>query len=206
LSLAAGMWAETAGDAAAAREHYDRAVRMSSDTALVTEVVTRSGLLDVRSAATLDDARARLEHAKSKSLDAARLAGVDSALQLTARLAGAPDASGASLFLAAEVARDAVGANPLARALFLRTAREYAASSLAPRALLAAANLTPESAGTWKASVLERYGDSPYAQVLAGKPASAAALDADESLLQQAWTRARAAADSSRLAAERRRP
>jgi hypothetical protein len=179
---------------------------MSSDTALVADVVTRTGLLAVRSAATLEEARARLDHAKAKLPDASRLAEADSALQLTARLAGIPDGSGATLFLAAETARDAVGAIALARALFLRVAREYATSSLAPRALLAAANLTPDSAAVWKASVMDRYGTSPYAQVLAGTRVSATALDADEQMLHQAWTRARAAADSSRLAADRRRP
>jgi len=206
LSLAAGSWSEMSGDVSAARGHYDRALRMSSDTALVTEVVMRAGLLDVRSAATLDEAQAGLERAKAKAVDAARLAGVDSALRLAARLANAPDSSGASAFLAGEVARDGVGATRLARGLFLKAAREQPRSSLAPRALLAAANLTPDSARAWQATVLKSYGSSPYAHALTGTVVSPAALDADERLLQQTWTRATAAKDSASLAAERRLP
>lgn len=204
LSLAAGMWSESAGDASTARAHYDRALRMSSDTALVTEVATRVGLLEVRSANTLDDARARLEVAKRRAVDAARLAAVDSALRLAARLANAPDSSGASLFLAAEVARDAVGATPLACALFVRAARDHPASSLAPRALLAAANLAADSAGVWRTTVIERYGTSPYARALVGKPVSQTALDADGRLLHQAWMRATTRGDSANVTAERR--
>ena len=206
LSLAAGAWSEAAGDVRAARAHYDRALRMSSDTALVTEVVTRAGLLDVRSAVTLNEARERLDVAKAKAVDAARLAGLDSALRFATRLSEASDTSGASLFLAGEVARDAVGAVALARALFLRVAREYPRASLAPRALLAAANLTPDSARAWRTNVIESYAASPYAQALTGRPVSATALDPDERLLHEVWTRARAARDSASVTAERRRP
>ena len=206
LFLAAGAWSESAGDVGAARAHYDRALRLSSDTALVADVATRVGLLEVRSAVTLDDARTRLDVAKRRAVDAARLAGVDSALRLVARLAEPVDTTGASLFLAAEVARDAVGAIPLARALFLRAAREHPKASLAPRALLAAANLSPDSADTWRATVVETYGSSPYAQALRGGPPSPTAIDADERLLHQTWLRARAVGDSASVAAERPRP
>jgi hypothetical protein len=205
LSVAAGSWAERDGDAEAARRHYDRALRMSADTALVTEVVTRSGLLDVRAAVTIEDARIRLDRAKGKTVAPPDFARVDSALRLAARLAHAADSTGASRFLAAEVARDAVGAMPLARALFLGAAREFPTSSLAPKSWLAAADLTPDSAEVWRARVLESYGASPYALALAGTPVPAAALEADERLLRQTWTRA-AVRDSASLAAERRLP
>jgi hypothetical protein len=206
LSLTAGLWSEAAGDPDAARGHYDRALRMSSDTSLVAEVMTRSGLLEVRSAHTLDEAQARLERAKARAPDATRLAAVDSALRLTVRLAEMPDTSGAPLFLAAEVARDAVGAIALARTLFLRLVSEHRASSLAPRALLAAASFTPDSSNAWRTAVVERYASSPYAQGLLGKPVSATALDSDERLLHQTWVRARAGTDSSKVAAQRRVP
>ncbi len=206
LSLAAGSWSELADDEARARGHYDRALRMSSDTALVTEVVTRAGLLEVRSAPTIGEAQIRLDRAKAKAVDVARLAAVDSALSLAGRLVEASDSTGASVFLAAEVARDAVGALPLARALFLEVARAYSRSSLAPRALLAAAVLTPDSAQAWRAKVIEAYASSPYAQALSGRAVSSSALDADERLLHQVWTRARVTRDSASVAAERRPP
>jgi tetratricopeptide (TPR) repeat protein len=206
LSVAAGSWSEQAGDVHGARGHYDRALRMSSDTALVTDVITRAGLLEVRSATTIGEAQIRLDRAKAKAVDVARLAAVDSALSLAGRLVRASDSTGASLFLAAEVARDAVGAVPLARALFLEVTREHARSSLAPRALLAAAALTPDSTEAWRARVLDAYATSPYAQALSGKPISSSALDADERLLHQVWTRARVTRDSASVAAERRPP
>jgi hypothetical protein len=205
LSVAAGSWAELDGDAPAARRHYERAVRMSADTSLVTEVVTRSGLLDVRAAATIAEAQSRLDRAKGKAVAPPSFARVDSALALAARLASAADSTGASRFLAAEVARDVVGAIPLARTLFLAMAREFPTSSLAPKALLASADLTPDSADVWRAKVLDAYGASPYAHALAGKPVSPAAVEADERLLRQTWIRA-AARDSASVAAERRVP
>ena len=206
LSLAAGVWSELADDADGARRHYARALRRSADTALVTEVVTRTGLMEVRSATTIADARARLDQANAKAIDAARLASVDSALGFAARLVEVADSTGASLFLAAEVARDGVGAVALARALFLKLAREYSRSSLAPRALIAAATLTPDSARAWRATVVEAYDASPYAQAISGRPVSSSALEADERLLHHAWTRARAIRDSASVAAERRIP
>ena len=106
----------------------------------------------------------------------------------------------------AEVVRDRVGARSLARTLFLREAREHPTSSLAPKALLAAADLSSDSAHTLRATVRARYSASPYAQLLEGKSVSAGLLDADERLLRQVWTRATMIPDSASVATERRRP
>lgn len=206
LSVAAGSWSELEGDTRGARAHYERALRMSADTAVVTDVVTRLGLLDVRTAGTVEEAQTLLERAKGKAFATAALARVDTALRLAARLVNARDSTGASLFLAAEVARDAVGALPLARALFLRAAREHPVSSLAPKALLAAAGLTPDSAQVWRERVRTQYPFSPYAQALEGKPVATGALEIDERLLRQTWSRAAAVPDSASVAAERRVP
>lgn len=205
LSVLAGSWAERDGDAQVARRHYERAVRMSADTALVTEVATRLGLLDVRTARTLDEAQTLLDRARGKATATSGLARVDSALRLATRLANADDTTSASLFLAAEVARDAVGAMPLARALFLRAARQRPTSSLAPKALLAAAALSPDSARVWRAQVLAQYADSPYAHALEGKPVPSAALEPEERLLRLTWARA-TAADSGSISTMRRAP
>jgi hypothetical protein len=205
LSVTAGGWSERDGDTRRAREHYGRALRMSSDTALVTDVMTRLGLLDVRSAATIAEARSSLERARAKTIEPGELARADTALRLVARLASVSDTTAASLFLAAEVARDRVGGRPLARALFLRAAREHPGSSLAPKALLAAADLAPDSASIWRATVRARYAVSPYAQLLDGKSVPAASLDGDERLLRQTWARA-TTPDSASIATERGRP
>lgn len=205
LSVLAGSWAERDGNALQARRHFERAVRMSADTALVTEVATRLGLLDVRTARTLDEARILLERARGKATATSDLARVDSALRLATRLANADDTTSASLFLSAEVARDAVGAVTLARALFLRAARQRPMSSLAPKALLAAAALSPDSARLWRAEVLATYADSPYAYALEGRPVPSTALEPDERLLRLTWARV-TAADSGSMSTVRRAP
>jgi hypothetical protein len=179
---------------------------MSADTALVTDVVTRLALLDVRAAVTVAEARARLERSRGKAAGTGQLAQVDTMLRLAARLASASDSTGASVFLAGEVARDAIGAPLLARALFLQVTREHPTSSLAPKALLAAASLTPDSAAVWRAKVLSRYPASPYARVLDGKPMNSDSMEADERVLRQAWARATAVGDSANIAAQRRVP
>jgi hypothetical protein len=206
LSVTAGTWSERVGDAGRARQHYERALRTTSDTAVITEAMTRIGLLDVRSAVTIAEARLLLERARARSIEPRELARVDTALRLVERLAGASDTTAASLFLAAEVARDRVGGRPLARALFLSAARGHATSSLAPKALLAAADLSPDSAKIWRDTVRARYADSPYAHLLDRKPVSAAALDGDERLLRLTWARAITMPDSASVATERRRP
>jgi hypothetical protein len=206
LSVAAGMWSERDEQTGRARAHYERALRMSSDPGVVAEAITRLGLLDVRTASTFDHAQALLERARTRQTEGAELARVDSALRLAVRLARVGDSAGASLFLAAEVARDKVGARPLARTLFLTLARQRPASPLAPKALLAAADLSPDSARLWRATVRGRYAASPYAQLLDGKSVSPASLESDERLLRQAWVQAIATRDSASLATERRLP
>jgi hypothetical protein len=206
LLVAAGTWSERDGQTRRARDHYERGLRMSSDTSVITEAMTRLGLLDVRGASTLDDAQDLLERAKTRTREAPELARVDTALRLAARLASVADSAGASLFLAAEVARDEVGARPLARTLFLSAARKHPASSLAPKALLAAADLSPDSARAWRATVRARYAASPYAQLLDGKSVSPASLEGDERLLRQTWVRATTIRDSASVATERVRP
>ncbi|MBI4499640.1 MAG: hypothetical protein HY700_00625 [Gemmatimonadetes bacterium] len=65
-------------------------------------------------------------------------------------------------FLDAEVVRDSLGAPLLAAALFRRIQRDFSASPLAPKALLAAAMLEPDSAAVFAAAVDSLYPDSPY--------------------------------------------
>jgi hypothetical protein len=160
----------------------------------------------VRSAGTIDDARSFLEHARGRTPESLVLARADTALTLIARLANARDTTGASLFLAAEVARDRVGAPSLARMLFLRAARDYPASSLAPKALLAAADASPDSAKSWRAAVRARYAESPYAELLDGKAVPSARLERDERLLRQTWAHATMIRDSASVATQRSRP
>ena len=206
LLIDAGTWAEQAGDLDRARRHYERALRTTADTGVLSSVVTRLALADIRSAASLADAQAALQRARARKAEGGELARVDSALRLATRLAEGRDSTGASLFLAAEVARDVAGAPRLARILFLTVARARSGSSLAPKALLAAADLTPDSASAWRAHARTRYGDSPYVHLLDGRPAMQSALDSDDRLLRDTWLGATARTDSASVATEHRRP
>jgi hypothetical protein len=205
LLLAAGSWAERAGRIEEARLRYGQALELTSDSTISKNAIVQLGLLEIRTASTLDAARSQLDRARGRLADAPEMQRADSGLRLAARLAAASDSTGASLFLAAEVARDRVESPALARTLFLRAAREHSASSLAPKALLAAAQLTPDSARVWREVVRTRYASSPYARALDGGLEDPRPFEHDDRLLRQTWTRA-TLADTSSLASQRSRP
>ena len=161
LLLAAGTWAERAGRIEEARLRYDGALELTSDSTISKNAIVHLSLLEIRTASTLELARSQLDRAKGRLAGAPEFQRADSGLRLAARLAATPDSTGATLFLAAEVARDRVESPALARTLFLRAAREHSTSSLAPKALLAAAQLTPDSARVWRNVVRTRYASSP---------------------------------------------
>jgi tetratricopeptide (TPR) repeat protein len=75
------------------------------------------------------------------------------------------------LFLAAEMARDSLGAPALAATLFRRIVEESPGSPYAPKALLAAQQLDTSWADTARALLAERYADSPYLALLRGEDA-----------------------------------
>ena len=79
------------------------------------------------------------------------------------------DGSALRLFLAAEDVRDSLRNRALAASLFEELAARDRESVLAPKALLALADLRPAAADSVVASMRERYPDSPYVLVLAGR-------------------------------------
>ena len=205
LLLAAGSWAERAGRIEEARLRYNRALELTSDSTTSKNAIVQLSLLEIRTASTLEAARLSLDRAKRRLADSPEIQRADSGLRLAARLAATTDSTGASLFLAAEVARDRVDSPSLARTLFLRAAREHSTSSLAPKALLAAGQLTPDSARVWRDVVRTRYASSPYARALDGGLKDPTPFEHDDRLLRQAWNRA-TLADTSSLASQRSRP
>ena len=85
------------------------------------------------------------------------------AFQETVRRVLVLDASGdAALFRAAELARDSLGNARLAGRLFLRIATLAPSSLFAPKALVAAAGLLPESHDSLLAVLSSTYPTSPY--------------------------------------------
>ena len=102
-------------------------------------------------------------------------------------------------FLAAEFARDSVGARRLAIILFERIAVEASVSPYAPKALLAAAVLDSAGADSLRSIVLCRYANSPYVLALqGGAPPAFATLEDSLLTYAQAHPRARRAAPRRR--------
>lgn len=92
------------------------------------------------------------------------------------------------LFRAAEIARDSMDAPAAAAALFLRVARDFPESVIAPKALLAAAGLRRDVRDSVHTVLRNAYGDSPYTRA-AGGPLSAdlAAIEDSIRTLMDQW-------------------
>jgi len=94
-------------------------------------------------------------------------------LLLAAARGEGADTSAIEDFRAAELARDTLAAPALAAVLFLRFADRHPASLFAPKALIAAAQLRPESLDSISDVLRARYPESPYAMVFRGETSPA---------------------------------
>lgn len=83
------------------------------------------------------------------------------------------DSSEIAGFRAAEQARDSLEAPLLAAALFRRFQARHPASLFAPKALIAAGQLQPETLDAVDAELRSRYAESPYALAFLGAPSPA---------------------------------
>ena len=181
-----------------ARRHLLAARRITTDTLVDREAAARLVLLAMARVTTLADAKDALERARGEARNDALFQGLAQSLVLARILERRSDLNGASLFLAAEVARDSLRAPRLAARLFLRIPENAPRALLAPRALFAAALLEPDSAETYRARVREQYASSPYALLLkGGDPGESPAYGQADVLLSVAWADAlRAYGDS----------
>ena len=93
-------------------------------------------------------------------------------VQSDSTLPGSPEGD-LRLFLAAETARDSLGAHLLAAGLFRRIAEGWPESPYAPKALLAGQQLDSTWADTARALLSEHYSDSPYLAFVRGEDAPA---------------------------------
>src|SRR5205809_1044213 len=182
LLLADGNRRLAGGELDAAQRRYAQAERAAPDSV----EGQRARLLLVRVAAS------RAERPDELAAVARRLTGLLQsgpggpvgtealAFQETVQRVLVLDASGdAALFRAAELARDSLGSAPLAGRLFLRIVTLAPSSLFAPKALVAAAGLLPESHDSLVALLSSRYPTSPYTLAVRGEasPAYAAAED-----------------------------
>ncbi len=85
---------------------------------------------------------------------------------------GTPEAD-LRLFLAAEMARDSIGASRFAAGLFHRVVTEWPDSPFAPKALLALIDLQSPSGDSLRAVARAQYPDSPYILFAEGEEAPA---------------------------------
>jgi|GEM_PF-2107625 len=179
-----------AGRDSIARRHLQTATTFAGrDTVVAHEAAARLSLLPLsvlRSTREVDSVISRQEPSTRATTYSRR---VQDQLLLVTLLEGRSDPTGASLYLAAEVARDSLRAPKVAEAMFLRIAREQSTSSLTPRALHAASLLDPDSAQRWLGQVTSAYAASSVAAYLRGDdPATASDFVTTPELLKLRWT------------------
>lgn len=183
------MHARVGRDSLARRHLYAARMLSQRDTITAHDANARLALLDltrVGSIRELDTLIARQDSVVWRTSYARQVA---ERVLLFRLLAARGDAESASLYLAAEIARDSLRAPRLARTLFLRVARESGTSPLAPNAWYAAALLEPDSATAWQRRVLADFSNSAVAARLRGEdPATQPDFVTAPELLRLNWT------------------
>ncbi len=171
-----------------ARAHLLAARRLAVDSVADAAAAARLTLLSLAPLSHLEDVAAAVRRGAAAGRPSPLQRRLDDNLLLLEMLASRKDPSGASLFLAAEIARDSLRAPRLAFQLFRRIDQQVQGALMAPRGLLSAAILEPDSAAVLRARLRERYPRSPWALTLdGGSPADLPAWEASETTLRVAW-------------------
>lgn len=183
-----------------ARGHLETARRASTDTLVDREAAARLAAIAVRTVSATPDLESIVLRTREDARGHPLQLRLDDNALLVRILLRAQDASGASHFLAGEIARDSLRAPLVARDIFRRTADVHASTLVAPRALLAAAHLWPDSAAAFHARIRRDYPRSPYAVLLdGGDPGTVPEYMHAELVLRDSWGAAlRALTDSIR--------
>lgn len=178
-----------AGRDTVARQHLMAARTYAGrDTVLDRDAAARLMVMSFVRVPTLRDIDTVIAAQESGVMRTAYARRVNEQLLLVRLLEQQNEPTGASLFLAAEVARDSLGAIPLARSLFLRLVREQPQAPLAPQALHAAGVLWPDSAAIWNTRIRTEFPNSAVAAFLTGAdPASRPDFATTPALLQARW-------------------
>ncbi len=173
-----------------ARGHLLTARRLTTDTTIDREADARLTLLAIGQMSQLVDVVNAINRLEEKSRGSVLQRRLSDNLLLVNLLAGATDVSGASLFLAGEIARDSLRSPALAHTLFTRVVATLPATLMAPRALLAAGAVLPDSAEVYTERVRTRYPRSVFNVLLDGRdPGTQPAYRAVEESLRQAWAK-----------------
>lgn len=185
--LAADLQIEARLDAPA-RAHLLAARRLAVDSVLDADAAARLTLLSLAPLSRIEDVSAAVRRGSVQGRASLIQRRLDDNVLLAELLAGRADPSGASLYLAAEVARDSLRASRLAYQLFRRIDQTLQGAVLAPRGLFAAAILEPDSASALHTRLRERYPRSPWALALdGGSPGDFPAWEVSEGTLRVAW-------------------
>lgn len=161
----------------AAEVRFRRATEAASDSAAGRAAGAERALIELRRTTDLDrlgTLAGEMERAVLGSVQLTWPAGRFAALlrTITAALVEAPRPyDDLRLFRLAELMRDSVGARPLAGTLFGQVHERHPDSPIAPKALLAEAELGSAPPEQTVLLLERRYPDSPYARVLRGDPA-----------------------------------
>jgi hypothetical protein len=174
---------------ALARQHLLAARRLATDSVADAEATARLTMLSLAPLARLEDVAAAVRRGAPQARGSLLQRRLEDNVLLVELLGKRTDASGASLYLAAEVARDSLRADRLAVQLFRRIDQVVQGAVLAPRGLFTAAMIDTDSASALHARLRERYPRSPWTLALDGaSPGDLPAYDAAEAALRVAWT------------------
>ncbi len=188
LHLLMGDLFYASGQDSLARAHYTSTELLTRDSVALRESSARLTLLSLRSLAAKIDVENAVRATHVRAAGSALQRRLEDNLLLLELLDQRQDFSGASLFLAAEIARDSLRTPALAHTLFKRVAASSPQAPLAAKALLAAAQLAPDSADSYIARIRREYPNSPYLPAERPDSAALARLEAAERPLQEAWS------------------
>lgn len=184
LAMAEG---QEAGDSVA-RRHLLAARRIAVDTTIDREASARLAVLAASEARTLEDLDASVERYRAQAGAHPLMQRLADNTMLMRILARTEDRTGGTLFLAAELAQDSLRATRLSRSLYQRLAATQPDALLAPRALLAAMRLWPDSADVFRERITTEYSRTPYAALLEGAGLDRApGYEQAERALRDAW-------------------
>ena len=176
---------------ATARPHLLAARRLAADSIADADAAARLTLLSLAPLARLEDVAAAVRLGSVPARGSLLQRRLEDNVFFVTLLVRRAVVSGASLYLAAEVARDSLRADRLAVQLFKRIDEIAQNTVLAPRALFAAAIMERDSAPELHARLRERYPTSPWALALDGaSPGDSPAYAEAEAILSVAWTNA----------------
>jgi hypothetical protein len=162
--------------------------RLSTDTLIDREATARLTQLSLSRLRSTPDVRSTIAASHESARNNRLQRQLEDNVLLISLLDRGQDPTGAALFLAAEIARDSLRARALASSLFLRAADPALGAMIAPKALLAAAALDPDSADAYHQQLRTRFPSSPYLMMLDGATAvESAELAETDRLLRQWW-------------------